>query len=196
MKMLALLEVKYLFFLRHVYPSVLPFIQEISAEDLLSTVFWNEWCLALGQGTVNENCCCCSVTTSCQTLCDPHGLHHAKLPCPSLSPGMYSNSCPLSQWCHPTVSSCVSPFSSCLQSFPASESFPMSQPFTSGGQSIGASAFFLKMLEWLEVKCLFCKACSFICSPIHPRNICWGFTTYPCLEWTVPGTGRWDNQGD
>ena len=71
MKMLALLEVKYLFFLRHVYPSVLPFIQEISAEDLLSTVFWNEWCLALGQGTVNENCCCCSVTTSCQTLCDP-----------------------------------------------------------------------------------------------------------------------------
>ena len=57
-------------FLRHVYPSVLPFIQEISAEDLLSTLFWNDLCLALGEGTVSENGCCCSVTTSCQTLCD------------------------------------------------------------------------------------------------------------------------------
>ena len=124
-----------------------------------------------------------------------HGLHHARLPCPSLSPGIYSNSCLLSQWCHPIISSSVSPFSFCLHSFPASESFPMSQPFTSGGQSIGASTFF-KMLEWLEVKCLFFKAYSFICSPIHPRNTSWGFTTYPHLEWTVPGTGRWDSQGD
>ena len=74
----------------------------------------------------------------------PHGLQHARLPCPSLSPGIDSNSCPLSQWCHPTISSCVSPFSFCLQSFPASEPFPMSQLFTSGGQSIGASAFFFK----------------------------------------------------
>ena len=62
------------------------------------------------------------------------------VPCPSPTPGAYSNSCPLSQWCHPTTSSSVVPFSSRLQSSPASGSFPMSQFFTSGGQSIGASA--------------------------------------------------------
>ena len=67
-------------------------------------------------------------------------LQHARLPCTSPSPGACSNSCPLSQWCHPTISSSVVPFSSCLQSFPASGSFPMSQLFASGGQSIGASA--------------------------------------------------------
>ena len=70
----------------------------------------------------------------------PHGLQHARLPCPSLSPGVCSNSCSLSWWCHPTISSSVAPFSSCLQSFPASGSFPSSWLFTSGGQSIGASA--------------------------------------------------------
>ena len=70
----------------------------------------------------------------------PHGLQHDRLPCPSPTPGAYSNSCPSSQWCHPTVSSSVSPFSPCLQSFPASGSFPMSQFFASGGQSTGVSA--------------------------------------------------------
>ena len=70
----------------------------------------------------------------------PHGLQQAHLPHSSLSPGVYSHSCPLSQGCHPTNSSSVTPFSSCLQSFPASGSFPMSQFFTSGGQSIAASA--------------------------------------------------------
>ena len=70
----------------------------------------------------------------------PHGLQHTRLSCPSLSPGICSNSCPSSQWCHPTISSSVVPFSSCLQSFPASGSFPKSQFFTSGGQRIGASA--------------------------------------------------------
>ena len=69
----------------------------------------------------------------------PHGLQHARLPCPSPTPRAYSNSCPSSQWCHPTISSSVAPFSSCLQSFSASRSFPMSQFFASGGQSIGAS---------------------------------------------------------
>ena len=69
-----------------------------------------------------------------------HGLQHARLPCPSPIPRIYSNSCPLSQWCHPPISSSVIPFSSNLQSFPASESFQMSQFFTSGGQSIGVSA--------------------------------------------------------
>ena len=70
----------------------------------------------------------------------PHGLQHASIPCPSLSPGTFSNSCPLSQWCHPTISSSFVPFSSCLQSFPVSGSFSVSWLFISGGQSIGASA--------------------------------------------------------
>ena len=70
----------------------------------------------------------------------PHGLQHIRPPCPSPTPGVYSNSCPLTRWCHPTISSSVVPFSSCLQSFPASKSFPMSQLFTSGGWSIGVSA--------------------------------------------------------
>ena len=69
----------------------------------------------------------------------PHGVQHIRLPYPSLSPRVCSNSCPLSQWCHPTVSSSVIPFSSCLQSFLAPGSLPMNQLFTSDGQSIGAS---------------------------------------------------------
>ena len=83
------------------------------------------------------------VQFSCSVMSNslwPHGLQHARLPCPSPTPGIYSNSCLLSQWCHPTISSSVIPFSSCLQSFPASGSFPMCQLFTSGGQSIGVSA--------------------------------------------------------
>ena len=70
----------------------------------------------------------------------PHGLQHAKLPCLSPSPGVCSKSCPSSGWCHPTIWSSVIPFSSCLQSFPALGTFPMSQFFPSSGQSIGASA--------------------------------------------------------
>ena len=70
----------------------------------------------------------------------PHGLEHARLPCPSPTPGAYSSPCALSRWWNPTISSSIIPFSSSLQSFPASGSFPMSQLFTSGGQSMGASA--------------------------------------------------------
>ena len=84
-----------------------------------------------------------SVQFHCSVMSDslrPHGLQHARLPCPSPTPEAYSNSCPSSQWCHLTTLSSVIPFSSCLQSFPASGSFQMSQFFTSGGQSIGASA--------------------------------------------------------
>ena len=89
----------------------------------------------------------------------PHGLQHARLSCPSLSPGVYSNSWPLSKWCHPTISSSVIPFSSCPQSFllpskdPASGSFPMSQFFTSGGQSIGTSASVLpvNIQDWFPL---------------------------------------------
>ena len=70
----------------------------------------------------------------------PHESPHDRPPCPSQTPGVYSNSCPLSQWCHPNISSSVVPFSSCPQSLPASGSFPTSQLFTWGGQSIGVSA--------------------------------------------------------
>ena len=78
-----------------------------------------------------------SVAQSCPTLCDPM---NARPPCPSPTPGVHPNPCPLSRWCHPNISSSVVPFSFCPQSFPASESFPVSQLFTSGGQSIGVSA--------------------------------------------------------
>ena len=70
----------------------------------------------------------------------PHGLQYGRPPCPSPTPGVYPNLCPLSWWCHPTISSSIIPFSSHLQSFPASGSFQMSPFFTSGGQSIGVSA--------------------------------------------------------
>ena len=70
----------------------------------------------------------------------PHESQHARPPCPSPTPGVYPNSCPLSQWCHPATSSSVVPCSSCSQSLPASESFPMSQLFTWGSQSAGVSA--------------------------------------------------------
>ena len=84
-----------------------------------------------------------SVQFSCSVVSDslwPHELQHARPPCPLPTPGVYSNSCSLSQWCNPTFSSFVVPFSSCPQSFPASGSFPMSQFFASSGQSIGGSA--------------------------------------------------------
>ena len=84
-----------------------------------------------------------SVQFSCSVVSDslrPHGPQHARHPCPSLTPGACSNSCPSSRWCHPTISSSVVPFSSCLQSFPASGFFQMSQFFTSGGHSFGVSA--------------------------------------------------------
>ena len=88
-----------------------------------------------------------SVAQSRSTLCDPMD---AWLPCPSPTPGACSNSCPWSRWCHPIISSSVSLFSSCLQSFLTSGSFPMSQLFTSGGQSIRASASVLPMIiqDW------------------------------------------------
>ena len=80
---------------------------------------------------------------SCSVLSDslwPHELQHARPPCPSPTPGVHSDSCPSSQWCHPPISSSIVPFSSCPQSLPASESFPMSQLFAWGGQSFGVSA--------------------------------------------------------
>ena len=90
-------------------------------------IFWHQLWLLFSHSVVSD------------TLW-PHGLWHANLPCPSLSPRVCSNSCPLSWWCHPTILASVVPFSSCLQSFPASGSFPVSQLFASGGQRVGASA--------------------------------------------------------
>ena len=99
----------------------------------------------------------------------PHESQHARPPCPSPTPGVYSNSCPLSQWCHPTISSSVIPFSFCLQSFPTSGSFPVSQFFASGGQSIGVSAsasvlpvniqdwFHLGWTGWISLKSKWCS---------------------------------------
>ena len=85
----------------------------------------------------------------------PHGLQHARPSCPSPTPGAYPNPCPLNQWCHPTISFSVIPFSSCLLSFPASGSFPMSQFFTSGGQSIGvstsASILAMNIQDWFSL---------------------------------------------
>ena len=91
----------------------------------------------------------------------PHGLQCARLPCPSPTPRAFSNSCPLSKWCHPTISSSVVPFSSCLKSVPASGSFPMSQLFTTGAQSIGVSALasilpkntqdWSPLMDWLDL---------------------------------------------
>ena len=90
------------------------------------------------------------VQFSCSVVFDslwPHGLQHASLPCPSPTPGAYSNSCPSSWWCHPIISSSIVPFSFHLQSFLASGSFPMSQFFASGGQSIGVKHIVKRSLE-------------------------------------------------
>ena len=92
---------------------------------------------------LESKCCTDFSQFSCSVMSDslwPHGLQHATPPCPSPTPGIYSNSCPSSWWCHPIISSSVVPFSSCPQSFPASGSFQMSQLFTSGDQSVGVSA--------------------------------------------------------
>ena len=81
----------------------------------------------------------------------PHGLQHARLTSPSLSPRACSNSCPLSQWCRPIISFSIVPISSCLQSFPASGSFPMSQLFTSGGENTGISALVLPIVFSVDI---------------------------------------------
>ena len=100
----------------------------------------NHWC---GKLRGEEEKFLLTVQFSCSVMSDSlrsHELQHARPPCPSPTPRVYPNSCPLSQWCHPTISSSVVPFSSHLQSSPASGSFPMSQLFASGGKSIGVSA--------------------------------------------------------
>ena len=97
-----------------------------------------------------------SVTQFCPILFRPCGLQHTRPPCPSPTPRVYSDSCPLSRWCHPTISSSVVSFSSCLQFFTTSGSFQMSQFFTSGGQNIGvstsASGLSMSIQNWFPLE--------------------------------------------
>ena len=111
-----------------------------------------------------------SVQFSCSVVSDslrPHELQHTRPPCPSPTPGVHSDSRPLSQWCHPAISSSVIPFSSCPQYLPASESFPMSQLFAWGGQTTGVSA-------WASVLPMNTQDCSplewLVGSPCSPRD--------------------------
>ena len=106
-------------------------ISSFRAENKLSSLQCLMWCLCSVQLS--------SVAQSCLTL-RPHESQHSRHPCPSLTPGVHSNWCPSSRWCHPAISSSVVPFSFCPQSLPGSQSFPMSQLFAWGGQSIGVSA--------------------------------------------------------
>ena len=110
-------------------------------------MYWGHICTDQTKWRVRHKLCsnemCTSVQFRLSVMPDslrPHGLQHTRIPCPSPTPRAYSNSCPLIQWCHSTISSFFIPFSSCLQSCPASGSFQMSQFFTSGGQSIVVSA--------------------------------------------------------
>ena len=104
----------------------------ISLKDLLGN--WRVLCLKGGFSSVQFSHSVVSDSLR------PHELQHARPPCPSPTPGVHPNTCPLSRWCHPTILSTVIPFSSCPQSFPASRIFQMSQLFASGGQSTGVSA--------------------------------------------------------
>ena len=137
-----------------------------------------------------------SISQSCLTL-RPRGVQHARSPCPSPTPRVYSNSCPLSQWCHPTISSSVVPFSSYLQSFPASRSFPMSQFFASGGQSVAVSA----LASVLPVFCKFCDMVVGTCLAVQWLGRCTCTTVYPrsisgweakCTVWPKKTSGwKW-----
>ena len=128
----------------------------------------------------------------------PHGLQHARLPCPSPTPGTYSNSCPSSQWCHSTISSTVVPFSSRLQSFPASDSFPLSQFFASGGQSTGVSASASGLpvnikdwspLGWTGWNSLQPKGLSRVFS----NTTQFKSVNAMCIQWNITQPRKWNN---
>ena len=117
-------------------PKALRILEKLQSEALFEA--WENW----RRANWNQGSLCNRIQFSHSVVSNslrPHGLQHARLPYPSPTPGVYSNSCALSQWCNPTVSSSVVPFSSCPESFPASMSFPFSQLFTSDGQSIGGA---------------------------------------------------------
>ena len=149
---------------------------------------------------MNEvGCCYCWVAKSRLTLFDPHGLQHVRLLCPSPCPRACSNSCALSQWCHPTISSSVVPFS-CPQSFPTSGSFPMSLLFASGGpkywsffsfklqhqsfQWIFRVDFLLDWIDWfdlLAVQGTLKRACG--CTILHLISNMWEFHFFHLLAY-------------
>ena len=131
-------------------PSIFPSIRVFPNESTLRIRWPKYWIFSFRISASNE-----SVQFSGSVMSNSLRLHepqHTRPPCPSPTPGVHPNPCPLSRWCHPTISSSVIPFSSCLQSSPASGSFPMSRFLTSGGQSIGASAstsiFPMNIQDW------------------------------------------------
>ena len=156
----------------------------------------------------------CSVQLSHSVVSDslrPHESQHARPPCPSPTPGVYSNSCLSSQWCHPAISSSVVPFS-CLQSFPASESFPMSQLFSWGGQSTGVSALASvlpmntqdwSLLEWTDWISLQSKGLSRVFSNTTvQKHQFFGVQLLTNLRFSTPGCVceqslklQWNRQG-
>ena len=120
----------------------------------------------------------------------PHGLQHPKLPCPSLSLGAWWNLCPLRWWCHPTMLSSVTPFSTCPQSFPASGSFQMSHLFASGGQSVGASSAsasaslepWNSLLVWtVDIQSICLRLNGQFCFPVFLKENC--FIMWPSFGW-------------
>ena len=140
---------------------------------------------ALDIPSLKHSCCCCLVTKLCLTL-KPHGLQHTRLPCPSPSPGVHTNSCPLSRWCHLTISPSAAPFSSCPQSFPASGSFPVSWLFPSDGQttgvSVSASVLPMNTQGWFPLAKLICWRSN---SSLNPPAWLWcwfsSISMYPFL---------------
>ena len=124
-------------------PLILQQVGQIQRGEMCSPAWHSLFLPKLGPETESDSWTSvlrCHQFSSVSNSLQPHGLQHARPPCPSPTPGAYSNSCPYSQWCHPTISSSVVPFSSFPQSFAASGSFQMSQFFAWGGQSIGVSA--------------------------------------------------------
>ena len=133
----GILQARILEWVAYSFSSVSSWLRNRVGVSFISGRFFTNWAIREAP-TVHVQFS--SVTQSCPTLCDPMDCQDARLPCPSTTQGAYSYSCPLSQWCHPTISSSVVPFSSRLLSFPASGSFPMSWFLASSGQSIGVSA--------------------------------------------------------
>ena len=131
----------------------------------------------------------------------PNGLQHTRPPCPSPTPGAYSNSCSLSRWCHPAISSSIVPFSSCLQSFQASWSFKMSQFFTSGGQNIGLSASASVFPTNAAAAAKLLQLCPTLCDPIDsspPGSPVPGILQARTLEWVAvsfSNASKWKMKG-
>ena len=137
-----------LYLLIMVLPHLQGRIKKLAHEQVTPSRYWNSFVSWLKRSSVQFS------YSAVSDFLQSHGLQHSRLPCPSPTPGACSNSCPSSWWCHPTNSSFVFPFS-CPQSFPASGSFPLSQFFTSGGQSIGVSAsasvFPMNIQDWFPL---------------------------------------------